>query len=778
MTKTIRYALIVIVLAVVALLAAPFFIDVNSYKSQIEQQVEDATGRKLTIGSISASIFPWIGVELEDVHLANRSGFADRDFASVKKLNVSLALLPLLSKQVEIQAFEIDSPDIYLERHEDGQTNWGDLAKSEASAEQPATAAQQEPVKEAAKQESAAPLLAALKAETLSLTDATFTWADAGQQPLKVTELNVLIKDLQLEHPVSFAAAGKLSGNAFETEAMVGPLGDLAKLDPMKLPLQGRIKVNHLNIGSFKSMISGWPEQLGPIDRASIGFNANIEHRPDGMLLAEGQTALISAVNLGLDWKLDMASPDKLDLRHANINVNGKNVAQIQGSVSQLDAEPKFNLHIDGQPLERTWIAAFVPELNRMYAKHPAPWSQIALASRISGNAKQLNISDMQLMLDKEQLHIAGSVRFDGPDIRLRITGNELHLDPWLPQAEEGQAAATPGSANAQPAAQAASTKGAAAAPAQASAEPDLRFLTPWRVAARMNVGALHLRGMKMEQFNVNIDGDKGHFKLNPLNFRLSGGTVSEHASLDASRYPAHWNESVQVSNVQVGPLLKSLADMDLLEGALNMETALRGGGLTPAATNTLNGRGKFAMKNGKIKGYDIAGAIRRVTNPMAQSTTQDTDFTELTGSFNVKDGVASNNDLFLASPLLRITGNGIVDLVQKQLDYHLKPQVVGTLIGQGDSSPVRKGVTIPLHIKGPLDGTPSIKPEINAKTLMQNAPALINKGKAGGIVDKLLGGQQSQPAPDQSAPDQNAPAPQETPQQKLLKGLGGALGF
>ena len=127
MSKIIRYSLIVLALLVVALLAAPFFIDVNVYKGQIEQKVEDATGRKLSIGNIEASLFPWVGIELDNVHLANRAGFAQRDFLSVERLHVKLALMPLFSKKIEIQHFEIVSPVIYLERRKNGESNWGDL---------------------------------------------------------------------------------------------------------------------------------------------------------------------------------------------------------------------------------------------------------------------------------------------------------------------------------------------------------------------------------------------------------------------------------------------------------------------------------------------------------------------------------------------------------------------------------------------------------------------------------------------------------------------------
>ncbi|NWF39650.1 AsmA family protein [Mariprofundus sp. NF] len=761
--KTVRYSLIVVGLLIVTLLVVPFFIDVNSYKTQIEQSVEDATGRKLTIGKVSASLFPWIGVELDDVHLANREGFAKRDFVSVQKLNVKLALLPLLSKNIEIKDFEVATPKIYLERHADGQSNWGDLIASGATESESEAAAA--PSSEPSSEPSAA--LAALQAESLILTGGELTWVDGKAAPVVLSELNVALTDVQLERPVAVKLSGKLSGNAFAMDATVGPLGDLSTIDPVNLPVQGQVTAGKVELKAFKSLITGWPAELGSIDNASVGFSANIEQRPDGLRLGEGELVLNSLINVKLGWKVDMAKADRLEVRRAALAINGKDILEAKGSVKQLTTTPSFQLRLDGHPLERSWLAAFAPDLNTLYAGHPSPWKEVKFSTLLAGDSKQVEIRDMQLMLDQELVQISGAVVYAVPDIRLRIATRDLHMDPWLPQPKQESKPAS---------SQPASSGSGAAAAEKPPVEPDLRFLTPWRVTAKMQADTLYLRGMEMKNFNVNISGSNGLFNLNPLRFNLSGGTVTEKASLNAATYPASWKESVHITDVKVGPLLKALADMDMLEGSLSMDTNMKATGLTEAGVKTLNGRGNVLMRNGKIKGFDMAGAIRKFTNPMAATGPQETDFSQLSGSFTVKNGVADNRDLFMASPLLRVTGSGTVDLVQKLLDYHVKPRVVGTLKGQGDASPVRRGLTVPLHISGPF-AAPSVKPEISASTLIDNAPALLKKGKVGGALGKILGGDK---AAGTAPADQTAeqPAAPESREKKLLKGLGGALGF
>jgi len=763
MKRTLRYSAIILGLLMVALLVAPFFIDVNKYRDQIAQAVEDATGRKLTIGAMQASLFPWIGVRLEDVHLANRAGFADRDFASIKSLDVRLELMPLFSGRYEIKRFELDEPQIYLERHADGETNWGDLAGNK-----PAAAAES-PVKDKPKAEGkpASAALAGLKAETISLANGSVTWADQ-QSGLNValTDLGIRLEDVQVQRPIGVEVTGKLAGDEFRIIAQVGPLGDIAALDPAKLPVKGELNIDHLGLKSFKSSLAGWPALLGSLDQAALSLSAKVEQRPDGLRVGEGVVKLDAAHTASLMWKVDMRSPERLEIRRSQLDLDDRKVAEIQGQVDRLgSASPAYQLRLSGEPLDRLWLAGWVPELKSLYAAHPAPWKQLRVGLLVAGNSEQIDLRDLQLLLDGELVQASGSVALGGsaPNVRLRIASNDLHADPWLPQA----AAAQPAGAAPSPAPASAGKAGAAAA------EPDLRFLKAWRLAAQMQVSALHLRGLTLQNMRVTVNGADGKFDLNPLRFGLSGGQVEEKASLNAAVYPAKWSESVHVSGVQVGSVLKALAKMDMLEGDLSMDTSFSGTGVTPAAVKTLGGRGSFMLRDGKIRGFDIAGTLRKLANPLAETGPQETDFAQLSGSFQVTNGVARNDDLFMASPLLRVTGKGTVDLVRQAMDYHVKPTLVGTLSGQGDTVAVRKGFSVPLHITGPF-AAPKVRPEMDAATILQNVQG--GGGKVGGVIGQILqGGQQPKQAPaQQPSQQQQPPAQPAAPEQQIKKALEG----
>jgi AsmA protein len=119
------------------------------------------------------------------------------------------------------------------------------------------------------------------------------------------------------------------------------------------------------------------------------------------------------------------------------------------------------------------------------------------------------------------------------------------------------------------------------------------------------------------------------------------------------------------------------------------------------------------ALKDGAIKGIDIPGTIRtaraalgskRALEQQAQGGAK-TDFSELTASFAIKNGIAHNEDLQAKSPLLRLTGRGDIDVGENTADYTVKASVVATSTGQGGKDLAKvAGVTMPVRATGPLD--------------------------------------------------------------------------
>lgn len=115
-------ALFVVLIA--ALLIIPSLIDWNGYKAQISQAVRDATGRELALrGDLSMSLIPSPSLSMSDVRLGNVAGAQDADMVSIGEVHVSVALMPLLTGNVQVKEVNLVDPVIAIETFEDGRNN-------------------------------------------------------------------------------------------------------------------------------------------------------------------------------------------------------------------------------------------------------------------------------------------------------------------------------------------------------------------------------------------------------------------------------------------------------------------------------------------------------------------------------------------------------------------------------------------------------------------------------------------------------------------------------
>src|SRR5258705_242905 len=116
--------IVALIVVVIAIVAATF--DPNKYKPEIVAAVKDKTGRTLAIeGNLSLSFFPSIGIAIGKVSLSEPG--ASRIFARVEQAKISLALWPLLSKQVVVDRLTLSGLTLDLVQHKGGKTNFGDL---------------------------------------------------------------------------------------------------------------------------------------------------------------------------------------------------------------------------------------------------------------------------------------------------------------------------------------------------------------------------------------------------------------------------------------------------------------------------------------------------------------------------------------------------------------------------------------------------------------------------------------------------------------------------
>ncbi len=127
-------ALVLVVAGVAGYIAATF--DPNAYKPQIIQLVKEKKQRTLKLdGDIKLAFWPSLGADLGRLSLSEFK--SDKEFAAVESARVSLALMPLLSKQLVVNEVTIKGVRANIVRFKDGRMNIDDLlAKDEQKQEQ------------------------------------------------------------------------------------------------------------------------------------------------------------------------------------------------------------------------------------------------------------------------------------------------------------------------------------------------------------------------------------------------------------------------------------------------------------------------------------------------------------------------------------------------------------------------------------------------------------------------------------------------------------------
>jgi AsmA protein len=212
----------IVVLLIVAVVAAPFLIHTETVKSELLAQVKSATGREARIdGDFKFAILPRVEFVAGKVSFANAPGGKAKNMVSVDKLNIQVALFPLISGEVEIDAFVLEKPVINLEINKAGTPNWvfGPMA-SAASGKQAKKAAAG--AKQSAGSGSrAGPGLSGLKLGDVRLVGGQVSYSNAKTGVVhKLNEINLEIALSSLDNPMK--AEGAVTWNKEKIELLLG----------------------------------------------------------------------------------------------------------------------------------------------------------------------------------------------------------------------------------------------------------------------------------------------------------------------------------------------------------------------------------------------------------------------------------------------------------------------------------------------------------------------------------------------------------------------------
>ncbi|RME63405.1 MAG: AsmA family protein, partial [Alphaproteobacteria bacterium] len=193
--------------------AVPFFVDVERFKPRILAAISEAAGRQVAVdGRLSLSLLPRPRLSVQGLRIANAPGFSSAPMVAVKRLDVEVALWPLLRGDLAIERLVLRQPDILLERAADGANNWTFAAAD--SPDSPPSSAPQEQA-------------ATVSIARMRLADGRLAYVDHGTgRRIAAEDIDAGLGMGGMAGPFDIEARARVQGLDIAVAARIGRLDD------------------------------------------------------------------------------------------------------------------------------------------------------------------------------------------------------------------------------------------------------------------------------------------------------------------------------------------------------------------------------------------------------------------------------------------------------------------------------------------------------------------------------------------------------------------------
>lgn len=727
--------------AVVAIYATLAGRDFDELRRIAESEVRSATGRELRVaGPIDIALSLTPAIALEDIRFANAPDGSAEDMARARRLELQVALLPLLSGDIQVKRFVLVDAELLLETDAQGRPNWVFAEPGEEELEAVARSAERV-------QEAGARRMPRL--EAVEIQGARVTWRDgrsgeALDLSLEQATLREAADRLEIEAEgryldLPFALGGSLgapdrlfaggdfpldlSGHLAQTRfELAGALRGTAEapaaelrfsLRGSDLPALSRLAGRDLPpVGDYG--LAGevaYAEQAVALeglrlDLAGLALRGNgrlqdLDGLPRGGfridaegddLAALGALAGVELPDLGayalagrFDYDGESLEFEGLDGRLADARLLGS------GRVTGLaEGDPRISATLQGrgEALE-TLAAAGGVELQPIGA-----WR---FEGAVEADSRRLSLSDFSAGLGESDLagELDAVLGGERPALRARLRSQYLDLAALLP-AEGGDTEGGGGS-----------TEGGGDSPFVIPDTPlPLELLRGQQADVAIEIARLRLpNGLQAENIDIGATLANGDLVIEPTSLSLYDGALSGRLRLNAGSQPAVLRSDLRLRGLDLGRMLRDQGISEALEGRLDARVQLAGRGDSPRAiASTLDGESELDVGEGVISNrlLAIVGAgLSEIMNPLfgGQDTTR---LHCVVSRIDFENGVAINRAALIDASSFSVAGSGRVDLRDESLDLHFDTSSrVAALVS----------LAVPFNVRGTLK-SPSFAPD------------------------------------------------------------------
>jgi AsmA protein len=373
------------------LIAIPFLLNADNYRPRIQTALSDATGRQVTLGHLSFSLFTG-SLTADQLSIADDPAFGQQPFIQAKQIHIGIEVGPLIfDKQVKIRSITIDTPKINLIQNQANVWNYASLGNSSKRANKPETQS----------------TMPNLSIGVLEVKDGQVTVTDLGAStpPRVIQNVEAKVSDFSLTTPFSYSLSASFPGNG--TVSVSGKGGPFNQADASKTPFTAKVEVKHADLvaGGFVLPSAG-VAGIADInaDVTSNGQSAHVQGTIDAsqLKLAANGSPAPRPVHINFTGDQDLASLSG-QLQNTTLAF-GKALFNIAGTYKTQGAKTNLNVTAATQGAPINDLEAFLPSLG----------IQMPSGSKLQGGTLTTNLA---ITGTSDAPVITGPVRLDNTQL-------------------------------------------------------------------------------------------------------------------------------------------------------------------------------------------------------------------------------------------------------------------------------------------------------------------------------------------------------------------------